>query len=500
MKYFLLLLISLQVYAKSGADLLQGGSSKYEVKVYKEYKAPKLDNVFMVQAYGSYRALSIDKKLNQYFDLFFAGDNMESLAEIKNYIPINESIRRLLVTTKMYSFWKLDMFHAFFNLWKKESFQFDFSRTELGVALDELIGGEVSKKLVGNGVFLSADEIVKLKKIKTQRSKINQSIQTYFALQDGVNALDLLAGLDLKDPMFIPVVKTIVTDLAGKGELATAAKIIKEKLEPRIELESDKDIISDYYLLLARLLYQAKAYEASSKYYSYIPDTSRFYMTAQSERMWNSFMMKDYARLLGEYKTLKMKEFEHFFTPDTHVLGAMANLKLCYFEDVNQSFNAFINANKIQAQRIKDFFDGKITSRFNTDSNFKIDQLNLYKMTFKNEIERRNILFGDVQEENLTLEDVNKSIQNEIIREYQNAQKILEASLRRMRFAKIEYLSTMRRLKVKMAQNENKDQIHFIESGLEKDKKIVFPFDGVIFGDELFHYNSRVKKLCKAGL
>ena len=83
--------------------------------------------------------------------------------------------------------------------------------------------------------------------------------------------------------------------------------------------------------------------------------------------------------------------------------------------------------------------------------------------------------------------------------QWSNRKKLLEQSIRNMRFVKIEYLSTMRRLKSKLALLNNKDSISTQLAARSKTDQIKFPYDGVVFGDELFNYSSDIKNLCLKG-
>ena len=97
-------------------------------------------------------------------------------------------------------------------------------------------------------------------------------------------------------------------------------------------------------------------------------------------------------------------------------------------------------------------------------------------------------------EEKLNLVKVDKN--QEIVTSWKNRRTLIQNALRRMRFAKVEYLSAMRRYKDKLALISKQDSVSTYTSGIDKTDKILFPYDGVMFGDELLHYHARIKKLC----
>ena len=77
-----------------------------------------------------------------------------------------------------------------------------------------------------------------------------------------------------------------------------------------------------------------------------------------------------------------------------------------------------------------------------------------------------------------------------------NREKIISKAIRDMRFVKIEFLSTMRRYR-ELAMSKNQDEVKLISSGINKDAEVVFPYDGNLFPDEVFHISSEVKSLCQ---
>ena len=84
----------------------------------------------------------------------------------------------------------------------------------------------------------------------------------------------------------------------------------------------------------------------------------------------------------------------------------------------------------------------------------------------------------------------------EIERDRKNRKALVQNALRNMRFVKIEFLSTMRRLKEKLALIKGEDRVSTLTSAIDKTDKLEFPYDGVLFGDELFNMRSKIKSLC----
>jgi hypothetical protein len=298
--------------------------------------------------------------------------------------------------------------------------------------------------------------------------------------------------------------KSAILDFSRKGQLGDAAKIVKEVLEPVLSKTDDLEKISEYYLLLARLLYQAKAYEASERYYSLIPDESMRFLQARVELLWISMRTDDHSVILGELKSLELSIFNEKFLPEVFLVSSMANLQLCQFSKVQDSFNQFIKNNKEFAKELSENLGSESPKQLDQKNGYINRLANSLKYQ-KNEIKAITSTILEKEESDAYISKLQKDeseiilLKNkEIKQEWKNRQRILEATLRRMRFVKIEFLSKMRRLNGTLA-NSSEDSVSTLTSAIDKTDKLEFPHDGVIFGDELFHYTSRIKNLCLQG-
>ncbi len=512
MKYWvnfpLIVLLSFHAAADSGLDILMQQESKAQLneKMLQYQKSLDLSNSFLVQAYGQYRALGINDIAERvFFESFFAGEYLDTL---KAFDSISKHGRKeaLVDSIELYCLWKLELNHRFFKKWIQVSRKYNFSKTEVGFALDQVLGKKASKRLLDIGFFVDSSEKQNIKKISNQNLYINHVLFGYSHLKNGNKGLDALLQLDKKDPLIFPLARTIVVDFAGKGQLGDAAKILSDYMNPKIEASNNTEEISRFYLLMGRLLYQAKAFDAAWEYYSSIPDESSYYLSAQTEKMWISLVRSDYSRILGSYQTLKWDSIAlKAYNPDIFVLGAMSNLRLCHFNDVKTAFDKFISVNKDFAKSIDENLRSNDPVQID-DNHFYLNQLVVAKNTLKLEDDRALILVGE-KSSLYSLINTNKELQNiqgqiflEKRQEWSNRKSLLEQSLRRMRFAKIEFLSTLRRYKDKLALvQKNEDKIKTVTSAIDKSDTLVFPYDGIIFGDELFNYYSKVEVLCMEG-
>lgn len=489
-------------YAGTGTDLLLKNTTKINDldKMIQVKKSLELNDTFLVQSYGALRAAGIkDRYIQNFFDLVFDKNYLKAIKQSHILTPKSKVEEKLVSASRLYVLWKLQLPQTFFNAWLKESSQYDFLNTELGIALDQIISPNASKWLIDNSIFISKAQKAVIDKLATKQSKFNHSVQAYRNLRRGDKSFPWISNLETKDPLRTKLAESVILDFAKKGKLGEAAKVLKDVFEPVLADENDTEKISAYYLLLARLLYQAKAYEASKEYYSLIPDESKRFLPAKIESLWISMRQNDHSVILGDLKTLELSMFKDKFLPELFLVSSMANLQLCQFLPVQKSFSDFISVNKKFAKEVKLNLESSKPSQLNKD-NFYINQLNT--ALYKRELELNNLVEIDypVDEEMKNWGRLISLRRNlEIKQEWKNRQRMLEITLKKMRFVKVEFLSTMRRVQNQLAQMKNADTISTTTSALDKSDKIEFDYDGVLFGDELFNYTSKIKNLCLQG-
>lgn len=504
-KSFIIILFTMNcAYASDGSHLLIGDSSAEfkNLATKRSLQKLELDNTFLVQAYGAFRALGIkNQKTLGYFDQFFAKDYISALESLEQISLSTTELARLINATKMYSYLELNQPQAFFNLWVSEATKFDFLNTELGVSLDQIVGKKASRWLIQNAIYIDGEQRTALDKIVNQQSKFNDSVQALRYLRQGDQGMKIFSRLGEGDPLKIKLAETTVLHFAKNGKLGHAGKIIKDVLEPVLEKSKNTNKLAKYYLLLARLLYQAKAYDAAKEYYLRIPDESKHFLQARTELLWVSLRKDDYSEILGQVKSLEMKAFVDHDLPEVFLMQAMANLKLCQFKSVEKSFAHFVKRNKTYAVEIEHNLASSDPKQLDED-NFYVNQLNRFLVRRIEETERLSV-YTKNENDKLRLVKQLAEVRSKVVHEnhlaWKNQQKILEQTIRRMRFVKVEFLSTMRRLKNKLAQMQGQDKISTITSSIDKRDKLIFSHDDVLFGDEVFHLKSKVRKLCLQG-
>ena len=464
-----------------------------------------LSDSFLVQLFGSWKASgALDPKINTWVNLVLNKEfikALDSYQDIISFVP--NKFKRTIKASKLYLFHRLGMNTLFIDAWLDLSNHESLLTSEVGLALDHVIGTHTSKWLIDAGVVLTDTQIKLLSNLENIESRVNYSLQAFNALRSGKESLKWIRKIPTSDPLRIELTKSALIDFAKLGELKASAKLIKEVFEPIIEKSNDTNEISNYYITLARLLYQAGAFQASRDYYKLIPEQSKFFFSAQTEVIWVNLRMRDYPAVKGSLETLKMDIFKENFHPEIYLVSAIANLKTCQFTNVKNNFRKFTADNRSWAKKIMANIKSN-ESKLIEDDFYTINiQKNI--KSIKSEL---NILSKLVSAKSWDIETSFLNTKNnytlmklnlENKRRWENRASILDQAIYKMKFVKIEFISRMRDLSLAL-KDKYEDEISTYAAAPTRNNQLKYPHDRVIWSDELFNMTAQVENLCLQGL
>lgn len=515
---FIFFIYSVQIFANADLLLNQVDNNPIESKIIvNSQKRLNLDDPFLVQFYAKWKSLNhLPFELNNWAQLIIDHDFKKAahlITVIKDKTP-----KDFLLTfhgANLYLYWKLGLKNTFLDQWLDVASNTDFLNHEISIAIDQLITQDESKWLVENGIELSPDQVLKLKTISTTNSKFYNILMAINALRSGENALEWIGKLNENDPLRFYLAQTLILNYSKNNQLAHAAKLLKEIYEPKLNKSNNTEEISSYYLLLARLLYQAGALDAASDYYQLIPQASKYFLNARVENLWITLRKNDVSKLKGEVTSFELDIFNNSFLPEVFLVSSISNLKLCQFENVKKTFVKFIAINSKWSQLIEknilsenptlieedDFF---VKLKNNALKSLALEKTQLLKLS-RESIEAVVPAIGEQIHWQAALDYMNKSeervIKNktvEIRRKWLNRKQILASVIKKMRFVKIEYISLLRKFSNQLAINT--DSVSVYNAATAKTNQIDFPFDGLIWGDEPFQLSAQVRSLCLRGI
>lgn len=504
------LIFSLNALAQVGSSLLLKDNKEsidLSSRLIKQ-KTYNLNNPYKVQLFGSWKAARVeDKKTNDWVELVL--DDKFKQALIK-YPELERSVKNnfkpILESTHAYLQWKLGHNHSFLNQWIHLSANENFLNTELGMALDHVIGKTATNWILINGLILTNEQKELLTKIENSQSLMNFALQAWKNQRKGEESLKWVNKLENNDPLRIQLIYTAITDYARKGKLALSGQLIKKAIEPYIEKSNDEEEISHYYLTLGRLLYQARAYEASNVYYSLIPQTSKYFIQSIVESSWSHIQAGQIAKAKGELATLNLEMFKDRFIPDVFLTNAIVHLKTCQFEEVQADLNSFVITNKDWAKKISLSLKSEKPKMISW--NVYTNAIKKHKRTSDQEIKNLRKLFisqdsaylkNTIAQLSYSQKNVDAYEINQAKQQWQNRLNILEDSIYRMKFVRIEFLSQMRNLAHNIPLS-NTDKVSTYNAAPSRNNEMSFPNDGDLWGDDLFNMRAAVKNLCLKGL
>lgn len=431
-------------------------------------------------------------------------------------------------TAYLYCLWKLDVPQTFFNEWVDSLSRKSYLDSPLSLALDQTINPGFDKWLLDKAPAVSAEQHRILSTIDLTRGSHFASLRAWSVLRAGEKAAPALALLAADHVLKAPLAKTVALALARKGDLRGAGAVLKQHLEPAIEHRKDVAGLSQHYLEIARLLYQAGSLDGAAEFYQRIPDGSKDFLVAREELTWVWLRKGDTAKVRGELKTLRSGLFNDRFAPDVYVVRSISNLKLCFYEQVEKELNEFVTTNKAWAGKIEAALKAEDPPQdekdFYTEIAARAAEARRAEAEFLDALATQSITatlpaVGPQQHWErargkaiAALETAKKQAAEETRRHWKNRKTILAEAIRKMQFVKVELFSQVRTLSRDKTPNATPSGA---VSALERDTagrlaeqtkaalknasegEMVFPFDGVIWPDELFKLTSVAQSRCQ---
>lgn len=498
----ILIVGSLNLYADSKSlQALDGSEIDFTPKLQLQ-KQFVLDNPFAIQLFSTWKSIEkLEMATNQWIELILDKKFEQALVELPKITELNKSSKLTAFknASELYLLYQINQTQTFLKEWIELASSTNYLETELGIAMDQVVGVKATQLLIDNGFHLTSDSSTKLKKIESTPSRLNYSLQALKALRTGESALSWIGKLSEDDPFRMPLAQTALLHFAREGKLGASGKIIKSVVEPILNKSTNEEELSLYFMTLGRLLFQAGAMAEAKKYYELIPENSSYFLKARSEALWVYLTERDFSKAKGELATLELKLFDDKFYPEAYVISAMANVMLCQFTESRAAINRFIDVNKRWAKEID--FNLKKSNPTPVSKNFTYTNLEKAKISLQNEkkyFESKKMDSRFVKNINFELSDIDQSMRKESLAQWSNQKIILETALYKMKFVKIELISRMRAVEMN-TQIAGVDEVSRQDAATARENQISFPRKGPLWGDELFNISATVINKCVNG-
>ena len=520
-----LILASSNAFAIGGADVLLNNVSTDDASTEKAivvndrtaestvFEGFKLNDPVMVQMFTEWRtAGKLDYEVNSWYMKLLQGkyEQAAHLLSVMNDKMPSELYTHMKVS-EVYLYHKLGLNQRFFDTWVDLLKDKKAVQSRIGMTLWQYVDQQAPGFFSKNGIQISEAQAETIRNVENANTPFFVYANAALALRSGRNAYQSLISLPSGHPFKIPLAQTVILDLARNNELGNAGKVLKKYLEPEIEKVNDPYVLGEYYLNLARFLYQAGAMEAAESYYMKVPNKHPKFTEARAELMWSYLRTGKTADLRGQVASLNSELFSDYFIPEIYVVRSISNLKLCQYGEVEIDFQNFITANKKWAKIIqdkikedepkwsehKDFFlklaDQKVAAI--EQEMKKIEDLG--KKSIKATLPAVGVQphwSKNNKELAFHLQEVKKQRIVEYKRPWINRERILAEAIKKMKFVKIETMSQIRDLTRK---NITLGTGNTASDPLAKaNDRLVFPYDGVFWPDEVLNLKAKAQSLC----
>jgi len=455
----------------------------------------KLDNPFIVHLYT--QVLTGKTESAEYKNLYMKIIKKENQSALKdlNAMPMNAMNR----ASEVYLLFKLGYFHMAIDKWIDLSVSAGFMNSPTQVTLEQVIAKDFASEFVKRSFYLTKTQREKLLSLPENKSVLYKNLIALAHINLGPKSLEYIKNLPVNNSLRVELAKSAVISFAKEGELARAASVLKQVFKPYMKKSESVDELVDYYLMLARLLYQANAYDESLHYYSLIPQSSQHFLQARIESLWISYIQNDFSRLKGQVKSLEDELLANKFMPELYLMSSSAKVKLCQFDSAKKTIDQFISVYKNWANKIKYHLESddpelvKLSYRyllFKNGSRAIITEANKLKAqelgSYDNYVESK-------------ISYAKSMIIKEKKRQWKNREVILSNIIRKMRFVKVEYISLMNRFRDR-AITKKKDEIHLYQAKSRNKDELVFPYDGDLWGDDYFNLSADTESACLQGM
>ncbi len=465
-------------------------------------------------------------ELNRWVQSFFA-DQYEGFAHLWGVMEdkIPAQLQNSLRAAYLYSLHELNVPQTFFDEWMQALRSPGFVAHRASGALEEALGTGFDAWFLRSGIQVSSEQESVIRAIGVSRSPIFLSLNASLMRRKGDQAGELLSKLPLNSPFRPWLAQTVAVGQAKKADLAGAARTLKMFYEPWLQATKDPRKLALHYMEVARLLYQAGAIEGAIAYYEKVPNGIPEYLTAREELTWCWLRLGQSEKLRGNLETLTSKVLADQFQPEAYLVRSISNLKLCYYDEVEKDFRAFIGVNREWAKKI----DVALQSG-DTPTPRTVDIYSEAAIASLGARQTELAVLQGLSERSISatipavgpqkhwgtgitrisshIEGAKKRKSDEFRRQWKNDRITLNEAIRKMQFVKVELLSQVSEL---AAMSEGKgDAIQTSASAasntvvvsseqknqMAKEGDMVFPFDGTLWADEMFKLKAISKGRC----
>jgi len=422
---------------------------------------------------------------------------------------------------QLYTLWKLGLNQVFLEQWTQALADNSYRDSAAELVFEQLSTPNLDSWLLNSGLIVSPKQQTVLGRLPTTRNFV-LTLKAWSVLREAKLAEEILHGLPVDNKLVPYLAETAIVDHVKRGELKAAAKIIKNYVEPYIGSTRDMELLAKLDLISARILYQAGQLKAAAEYYSRIPNQTSSYLQAREELSWIYLRLNDTSRLRGEIEAFFAPALRQSFLPETHILRAISDLKMCYYDRMERDLREFMSSNAVWAKRIDEALKADTApAPASPDFYTKIAETSVKnleaELSHLNQLTEQSLgaaLPAVGQQRHWkdyaaivqsALAKAKKNQSEEYSRQWKNQRLALAESIRKMRFVKVEFISQVNATenatgevlekKAMVASNGNSIPGAVVTKD-EGKNMLTFPTDTELWPDEFFKLRSAAQAQC----
>lgn len=424
---------------------------------------------------------------------------------------IRPQVRDAAEATYLYTLWNQDLAQTFVDQLIMMMGRKSFVESPAWDDLQKQLAPRLAEFLQANAILYSQEQKSTLEKLPWEG--VNIDLKAWSYLRGGDKAQAALSHMPAEHPWRHLLELSAALALAKKKDVDGAIKYLEAEIKDN---KVAKEALPGYYLQLGRLYYQKADLPNAERYYEKITADDAEVGDAREELLWVWLRKGDTSKLRGTLEALQQPQFRERFAPELFVVRAISNLKLCYYDEVKADFQSFMKQNSTWAKTIDTALnEPNPTMPPNADWYIKLVDTALTKRIA--EKEKIKTLFQESIASSLPgigvqkhwkdaqgalaghIARIEKMKEQEYRRQWRNNALLLTEAIRKMRFVKIELISQLNTGQAPHPNSEvsktNEDQAEdkIVE---ESSGRWSFPFDGVMWPDELFAARSTAHNVC----
>jgi tetratricopeptide (TPR) repeat protein len=456
--------------------------------------------------------MNMSYELRLWFQKVKDGDLKDAAHRWTTTLPLlTQKTRNIGEALYIYALSELNTPNTFVKQLIKTMSRADFRASADAKALEKTLGNKLTALLTENWiVYDDADKSI-VHDLPWEGLAVY--LKSWGAIQDYHQIDQALAQLPKDHPWRGHLSAVLVLQHLRKNEAPKAITVLANQLK---EIKTDSPTYSDLALQLGRIYFQLADLKNAELWYEKVSKESRHFLDAQEELLWVWLRNGNMTKLKNSLAAFEESEAKKHFMPEVFVVRAIANIKLCSYDEAKKDFGQFVEQNSAWAQLIDKSLK-EVTPEQPLTPSFMAKGMMAAVDKRKSERETVSQLLNESIAASLpavgkqshwktTLAHLDAEVtklekmkHSEFRKQWRNDAQMLDEAIRKMKFVKIELISQVREQAVAQASDNNTESSLSTQKPVMSHKtsgQVSFPIDDVAWSDEIYKLRADSANIC----